>query len=449
MNRKARVFLALAVLAAALAGLVIWRVSKSNTPATASGEAQYTEAVARMGEIAQRVEASGVVQPVDEIEVRPEVDGTVLSVSVKAGQHVRKGQVLATIDASDSRVALENARAGYLSAQVKLKTLLDGASTAELEQARASLKQSEITAASAQRELERAEALYKDKLITSQQLDSYRNSALSSQEAVRSAKARLDQLQQAPDPEELASVRAQVEASKLNWETLNRQYGQVAGNIYSLKAPNTGMVLAVNGKVGSRIRSSVTSAADLPLVTIIDPARLEVQMDIDETDLAGLDVGQEVTFSFAAFEDKEFRGRLSSIAAEGKASNGVTVFSVTASIDEATSAIRPGMNADATIWLKRRRGVLILPNKAVVSKMGRSMVLIQTADGRKLQRVETGMQDDTNTEIVRGLRPGDRVLIERRLNTSTDSGNGNGQGGNNNRNNRRVPGLGGPMGVFH
>lgn len=424
-------------IAVAFAGWAL--LKKKAAPAASAGET-FVTATAQIGEIALKVEASGIVNPVDEVSVRSEVNGEVLSIAVKVGEYVRKGQLLAEIDASDARIELEKARASYLSAQANLTKLETGASASELEQSRASLRQSEINLASNKAELGRAEALFQERLITLQQLETYRNQVLSSQESVRSAKAKLDQLLEKPSAHELASARAQVTSTKLSLETLTRQYAQLSGDVYSVRAPVDGLILEINGKVGSSSRQVSSAGAETSLITIADPSRLEVEMEIDESDLSQIAVGLPVTFNFLALEGQEFSGRITSLAAKGTVSNGVTVFSVTASIEKPGSSIRPGMNADATVWLERHSGVLLVPSSAIVEKMGRMMVRLPGNGEPMLKRVEIGAKDDTNTEILSGLAEGDAVLVPKKK-LSTNSGSNSGS-------NTRVliggPGL--PMG---
>lgn len=435
----------IAVLAALVACGLVWGIWGRNRSKDTLGDVRFETVTVARGEVAVKVEASGTVAPVDEVEVRPEIVGEIVSIPVKAGDYVRRGQVLAVLDAADSRIELEKTRADYLAAVAKVASLEEGASSSELDQARATLRQNEIAAAADQAELERGEALYSEKLITRQQLDSLKNQALSSQEQVRSAKAKLLQLQEPPSSSELTSARAQLAASKLSWETLSRQYGDLKGGSYYVTAPIDGLILEINGKVGAS-KATGSSGQEIALMTMIDPSRLEVEMSIDESDLAKVALGQIASFSFTALEGQTFKGHITSIAAEGTVSDGVTVFTVTASLDNPTRQVRPGMNADVAILQERRSNVLVLPNGAIVSKLGRSMVRVPANGTPKMQRVEVGMQDDTFTEIVSGLLEGDRVLIEKKNSPAGSDGTSR------TRNNSRSPMGGvmvGPMGGIH
>lgn len=443
IRRKGLFVIILVVLAAF--GL-LWGIRARNRSKDTLAGVQYESFTVKRGAVAVKVEASGTVTPVDEVEVRPEIVGKITSIPVKEGDYVKKGQVLAVLDASDSRIQLEKARADYLAAVAQVASLEEGPSASELDQARATLRQSEIAAAADQAELERGEALYKDKLITRQQLDSLKNQALSSGEQVRSARAKLQQLQEPPSSSELTSARAQLTASKLDWETLSREYGNLTGGYYYVTAPMDGMILVINGKVGAS-KATGSSGQEIALMTMIDPSRLEVEMSIDESDLAKIAVGQTADFSFTALTGQAFSGHITSIAAEGTVSDGVTVFTVTASLDNPTRQVRTGMNADVTIMQERVTDVLIVPNSAIISKMGRSMVRVPDAGGQaKLRAVKTGAQDDSFTEIMSGLLEGDQILVEKRSSQPAD--------GNTSRSGGRVligpmGTMGGPMGGGH
>ncbi|MGQ9779558.1 MAG: efflux RND transporter periplasmic adaptor subunit [Bacillota bacterium] len=452
----------LVVLIVIAVGLVflprLWRRERGEAAAAA-----YTPVRATRGPLAIEVEASGKVAPAEIVSLTPTAAGKVTEVLVKKGDSVRAGQVLVRLDAVDAemrlrqaedayavaqaklrtvkesaalapnqaKMELERARAAYASAQAKLDALRSGPTAEEVAQAKAAVNQAELALAKAKQEYERMQRLYAQQAATKQQLESAENNYLTAKENLAAAEARLKQLQTPAKPEEIAAAEAtlaqakvELEIAEENYRTAGKDYevaaaeaevkrardellaarGDAAGMV--LRAPFAGIVVEVNAQVGSYV------GVQTSLVTLAKGSDLVVEAEVDENDIAQVQVGQTARITVAALSDKEFKGRVVSVGRYGEEKEGVVSFPVRVSLSDPERLVKVGMSADVTIVVAERPDAIRVPNAALETRMGRATVRLYLADGKvAYRRVKIGMRTDTMTEIVEGLREGEMVAV--------------------------------------
>lgn len=183
---------------------------------------------------------------------------------------------------------------------------------------------------------------------------------------------------------------------------------------YSITAPISGEVVTKTAKAGDKIEGG----SDGTLCVIYDLSCLEMTMSIDELDISDVAVGQEVQITADAVEGTTYTGVVTKVSVAGTTSGGITTYPVTVRIDE-TEGLRPGMNVDAEIILESAEDVLAIPSGAV----NRGNTVLITADspsaanavdreapeGYVYVEVETGISDDSYTQVLSGLQEGDTV----------------------------------------
>ena len=183
---------------------------------------------------------------------------------------------------------------------------------------------------------------------------------------------------------------------------------------YSITAPISGTVVTKTAKAGDKIEGG----SDGTLCVIYDMSYLEMTMSIDELDISSVEVGQEVQITADAVEGEVYTGVVTEVSVAGTTSGGITTYPVTVRIDE-TDGLLPGMNVDAEIIISSAEDVLAVPSAAV----NRGNTILITADspsaagaldqeapeGYVYVEVETGVSDDSYTEIISGLQEGDTV----------------------------------------
>ncbi|MCH5210987.1 MAG: efflux RND transporter periplasmic adaptor subunit [Oscillospiraceae bacterium] len=192
-------------------------------------------------------------------------------------------------------------------------------------------------------------------------------------------------------------------------------------NDYTITAPISGTVVTKNSKAGDKVDSS---NATTPMCIIYDMSSVQFDLDVDEADIAGVKVGQNVVVTADAVSGVEFKGVVEKVSVNGVASNGVTNYPVTIAIYD-YGALLPGMNVDAEIEVEKAENVLAVP----VSSLNRGNTVYVKGDkdsnddnapeGYKTVTVETGLSDENYIEIKSGLSEGTLVRGQE-LDTSSD-----------------------------
>ncbi|MEI8345088.1 MAG: efflux RND transporter periplasmic adaptor subunit, partial [Candidatus Omnitrophota bacterium] len=139
-----------------------------------------------------------------------------------------------------------------------------------------------------------------------------------------------------------------------------------------------------------------------------------VEAQIDETDIGGVKEGQESVLTLDAYPEIEVKAKVGHIYRESKIVNNVTIYYADILPKAVPEVFRSGMNANVRIVEQSRRGVLLVPSDAVKrDRETGSYVLLKKPSSKKpvRQKVETGMSDDTNTEILSGIGPADVLMI--------------------------------------
>ncbi len=241
-------------------------------------------------------------------------------------------------------------------------------------------------------------------------------------------------------------VVATLESTSLNDEIVNaknslrkaelsleNQYKSL--NNYTIKSPISGTVIEKYYKKGDKAESGST------LCTIFDLSYLKMTLNIDELDISKVSVGQKVNITSDSIERKVYEGIVTKVNINGTTSNGTTTYPITIEIAE-TDGLLPGMNVDAEIVIKSYEHVLTVPSEAVM-RGNRVLVPSDAVDpnsdapeGYKYVEVTIGVSDNNYVEVVSGLSEGDEVAIQNRL---SNNNMGMMMGG---------PMGGGPMGGF-
>ena len=173
----------------------------------------------------------------------------------------------------------------------------------------------------------------------------------------------------------------------------------------------SGVVASVSTQQGETVTSGSAAAQAPTFVTIIDLSRLQVDAYVDETDIGKVRVGQEATFSVDAFPDKEFNGKVTAIYPKALIQQNVVTYDVVIAIENREGLLRPDMTTNTTITVAKREKVLAIPNQAVRREDGDRVVFVQEEDRLVRRSVKTGWKDKNFTEVLTGLKEGERVVV--------------------------------------
>ncbi|MFN2603478.1 MAG: efflux RND transporter periplasmic adaptor subunit [Gemmatimonadaceae bacterium] len=261
--------------------------------------------------IVVQAEATGVVEPINVIEVKAKSSGQIVAMPVETGTFVKPNDLLVQLDTRDTRNAYAQAKADLDAANVNL----------------AVSKQAK----------ERADQLYKDRIIT----------------AVEHEQAQV----------EYANAQATVLRNRaaLDIKLQNLQEATV-------RAPVAGTVIEKDVALGQVIASGTgTFGGGTTILKMADLTKVRVRALVNETDIGKVRPGQTGTVTVDAFPDRPFVGSVEKIEPQATIQQSVTMFPVLISIDNTSRLLMPGMNGEVSIEVERRDNVLAVPNDAVRS----------------------------------------------------------------------------------
>ncbi len=355
----------------------------------------YAEAVER-DDVTRTVQASGQIDPRVKVNISSHVIGKIEKLYVAEGDRIEAGQPFLKLETEALIAARDQA-----AAQVAI--------------ARSSEAQAEINLADAMLKLRRMERLAEEKIASAEQLEAAELQLKSAELARQQSR------------ESVIQARASLDKAK---DDLSK------ATIY---APLAGRVISLAAEEGEVVVSGTMNNPASIIGTIADLSEILAEVDVDETEIADLEIGQEAKLEVDALPDREYAGRLVELGSSGfqrPQQPDVTFFKVKVLLADPDPDLRPGMSVRAKIRTAEESNVLVVPIQAVVDrpplseggeadggkKAGRSSaggvddadeirVVFVVEEGRALQRpVEVGISDATRVEIVTGLEAGEQIV---------------------------------------
>lgn len=402
-TKRKLLWIVLSVMVLAATGGATWYAFKR--PAGATGPA--TALVTRR-DLSATVTATGTIKAMvgAEVKVGSRIPGRVEQLAVQVGDRVKVDHLIARLEQDDLRAAVEKAKADLAAAEAKLLTVKNGARAQEIQAAEAALHQAEANRLLAQVNLERYRQLYQDGGIALQVVDTAARDYDVTAAQVRSAREQLSLIREKYTPEDLQFAEAQVLQAKAALQIAEANLGYA-----TITAPMGGVVASVSTQQGETVTSGSAAAQAPTFVTIIDLNRLQVDAYVDETDIGKVHMGQEATFSVDAFPDKEFSGRVTAIYPKALIQQNVVTYDVVIAIDNREGLLRPDMTTNTTITVAKREKVLAIPNHAVRREDGERVAFLQEGERLVRRTIKTGWKDKTHTEVLSGLKEGERVVV--------------------------------------
>jgi HlyD family secretion protein len=185
----------------------------------------------------------------------------------------------------------------------------------------------------------------------------------------------------------------------------------------TIVSPIDGVVLSRDREVGDAVSSILTMGSGATLImTVGDLAEVYVKGKVDESDIGKVWVGQPARIVVESYKDRRFEGRVTKISPMGVEKDNVTTFEVRVSISNESRRLSAAMTANAEIILEERKGVLTVPEGAIVYMKDKSTA-VEIPDptvesGKRRVAVVTGISNGSRMQVVKGLREGDRVVLQ-------------------------------------
>lgn len=355
--------------------------------------------------IVETVSATGKIQPEIEVKISSEVSGEIIALPVKEGQVVKKGDLLVKINP-------DLYTSGY------------NRTVAGLSQTKAGLSQADAQFKEAKANYDRNKTLFDKGIISKSDWDK----AISSFEVAKAAK----------------------ESAYFNVKSASATVNEAKDNLgrTTIYAPEGGTISSLAVELGERVLGT-QQMTGTEIMRVANLNNMEVEVDVNENDIVKISVGDGAKVEVDAYLKKEFKGIVTSIsnsASTALTADQVTNFKVkvrilkesyqdlTAGKPASYSPFRPGMTATVDIMTKRKTNVLGIPISSIVVKSDTSgtkkpevlasdekavvqsdkkfeCVFVKNGEKAKIRIVKTGIQDDTNIEILSGLKKGDIVIV--------------------------------------
>ena len=435
MSAKKIVLIVVAVLV--LAGIVVGTIlhGQANVTKVATGKAVRQDLIAV-------VSGTGQIKPKTYVNVGATSFGRITHLYVKEGDHVKAGQLVATVESEQPASAVQAQQATIASSRTDVNSDVAAEKTAQanIVQAKADLEQKRL-------DYGRAQALYQDKLIAKQDFDA-------KQAAYDMSVATLAQRQAA-----LAQAEAQTASQRAH---VDQAVATLRGNDYSLgltqsRAPFDGLVTNVPVREGETVVVGIQNAEGSTLMTLADMSVITAEVKVDETDIVNIALNQTADVTVDALPGRVFKGHVTEVGDQallrttGIATSQSTTgteeakdFKVIVTLDNPSDELRPGLSATAKITTAHKPNALTIPiqalvqrdpeiEKALAANAGKPApagaassthkstvvqgVYLLKQENKKLRAVfvpvTTGITGATDIEVLSGLNAGDRIVTGR------------------------------------
>ena len=336
-------------------------------------EINFKEEAVKTETLQNSVTATGTIEAVTSVTVGTQVSGIVNKLYVDYNSQVKKGQVIAELDKTNLLSELNTAKANLASA------------TSNLSYQAANMN--------------RYQTLYKKGLVSA---DEYENALLTYRQA-----------------------KEQVASSKENVQKAQTNLGYA-----TITSPIDGTVISKSVEEGQTVAASFNTPE---LFTIAkDLTNMQVVANVDEADIGGVKEGDRVTFTVDAYPDDTFEGIVKQVRLEATTTNNVVTYEVVISAPNTDLKLKPGLTANVTIYTQERSGVLAVANKALrftptKETVGKDMKIVDCKGKNKVwtlsdktltaHPVTIGQTDGVHTEIIKGIRKGQKIVTEIIVNT--------------------------------
>ena len=336
-------------------------------------EINFKEEAVKTETLQNSVTATGTIEAVTSVTVGTQVSGIVNKLYVDYNSQVKKGQVIAELDKTNLLSELNTAKANLASA------------TSNLSYQAANMN--------------RYQTLYKKGLVSA---DEYENALLTYRQA-----------------------KEQVASSKENVQKAQTNLGYA-----TITSPIDGTVISKSVEEGQTVAASFNTPE---LFTIAkDLTNMQVVANVDEADIGGVKEGDRVTFTVDAYPDDTFEGTVKQVRLEATTTNNVVTYEVVISAPNADLKLKPGLTANVTIYTQERSGVLAVANKALrftptKETVGKDMKIVDCKGKNKVwtlsdktltaHSVPIGQTDGVHTEIIKGIKKGQKIVTEIIVNT--------------------------------
>jgi HlyD family secretion protein len=316
---------------------------------------------ATRGDIREKALAVGTLEPEKEIKVKSTIPGIIADVLFKVGDTVKEGAPLFKISPNPTPL--------------------------EYVEARRSMELAEVTMQKLKSDWTRQLELYRANLISKSEMDATEGLFKEAELRFRTSSERLELLE-----------KGRIRMSNRDIDSL-------------IKSPITGIILSQSVFQGDPVVPLTNFQPGTELCSLADMASLLFKGTVDEIDVGKIADGLAAEIQIGALPDSKIAGRVDRIFPKAKKEGNATLFDIWILIDDpAGTTLRAGFSATASIQIRERKNVVLVPERLVLFEDGKRFVEVPDGEATKKVEIKTGLSDGLNIEILDGLKEGDKVV---------------------------------------
>ncbi|MDO5116792.1 MAG: efflux RND transporter periplasmic adaptor subunit [Synergistaceae bacterium] len=382
-GKKFKFKAAAAILIAVAAAAGGWYFWSTRTP-----DITYKTSPVARADLLSTIQATGTLSAVETVDVGTQISGTIKELYFDYNSSVKAGQLIALMDAATQSAEVAQAEATVASAQ------------ADVMSAEAALDE-------ATKNLSRTQELAKRDLIAKADVDTDTSTWIKAKATLAASRAKV------------AQYRAALEKSRINL------------NYTRIYSPVDGVVVAKNVEEGQTVAASYQTPSIAEIAR--DLTQMQVEVNVDEADIGGVHEGQLATFNVDTYPSESFEGKVTQVRLSPETTDNVVTYTVIVKVQNPDGKLLPGMTANVSLILESREDVLIVPNSAfrfkpstgqstemgppgpgggkqnIAEVTAPSVYLLEKKKPVKVE-VERGITNGQSTEILSGLKEGERVI---------------------------------------
>jgi len=369
---------------------------KEETEAEAVAPVQTAEA--RAGSIRRIIEADGILYPQNQASVVPKISAPVSVFYVDRGDHVRRDQVLARLENRDLAAAAQESKGQYEQAEANYRNTTAAAVPDEMVKAQADVQAGKAAMDAARSVYDSRQKLYQQGALARKLVDDAQVAYVQARGQYDAAQQHLQALESAGKQEQIKSAAAQVDTAKAHYE------GAAALLSYSeVRSPISGVISERNLYPGEM------ATAGSPLLTVMDISRVVARTNVPQGQAGYLKVGDAATVR-QVDSTEEVPGKV--IVVSPAVDPNSTTVQVWVEAPNPGERLKPGVTVHVTMVATTLQGAVIVPAAALLpGAEGGSQVVVVGADSvAHVQKVEPGVRDGDELQILSGVKPGDQVV---------------------------------------
>ena len=337
---------------------------------------------AKRGDLIMRLESPGEAFTEKMIALKTEVTGTIKSLNVKEGKHVRAGENLVEIDDQEYRLKWERSEA------LRLKYLSDLLLDKQFAPPNKEMDSAAVERIKkAEQDFSKAVSLYGQGMISREQFE----------KAKRSYETLL--IESGVKQEEVMAA-----AKGLTQAEIDAKIAQLELERTKIRAPFAGIISDI------KVSPQEYISAGRELFTLVDISQIKVQAKVLESEIGKMKVGYEAALRFSAYPGKTFKGHVEAISPIINPEDRTCAVHI--AVENPQEEIKPGMHAEVEIAADIYKDRLLVPQEAVLVRGGRKLVFTVEEGLAKWRYIEVGLENKDYAEVLDGIKEGEMVIVE-------------------------------------